>query len=353
MSECVGSTLYCVFIVDPDSVDGKVDVVLEPVVCGEDGYVSLELEKGDVNKGEVAEVTTEEATRITAKNYSDFDLTIDYKGYYAIENIAQLNWFAEFVKTTPNANAVLVNDIATGAEEVDADSIVKTWTPIGSKEVPYEGTFDGNGHVIDGLYISGEDDYVGLFGYISDIAGVKDIGLENSYFEGKNYVGGIAGYNAGAIETSYSFAEVKGDEYVGGICGYNEGYIDQCCCPGDEKVNAVGENEYVANAYVKTEAQFKSGEAAYLLGEGWGQKIGIDDKPVFGGEKVYNCGELGFNNIPDLVIDETLNVLDYSFIVNEAVSGKSDYLSCDLDGDLIVDVIDAAIYERLIYHIVD
>lgn len=354
LSECVGSTLYCVFIVDPETVDGKVNVVLEPVVCGEDGYVSLELAEGTDNKGEVAEVLTEPATRITTKNFQDFDLhPIDYIGYYAIENIAQLNWFAEFVKTNPAANAILVDDISTGVKEVDEDSIVKAWAPIGSEDVPYEGTFDGNGHIINGLFIAGEDDYVGLFGYISEFGSVQDLGLENSYFEGKKYVGGIAGCNAGAIKSSYSFAEVKGEECVGNICGYNLGVINACYFKGEVNETAIGKDEGTSTAEVKSKEQFKSGEAAYLLGEGWGQKLGYDEKPVFGGEKVYNCGELGFNNIPDLVIDKTLNVLDYSFIVNEAVSGKSDYLSCDLDGDLIVDVIDAAIYERLIHNIVD
>ena len=38
------------------------------------------------------------------------------------------------------------------------------WTPIGTNAKNYTGTFDGNGHVISGLYINNNDaDYQGLF----------------------------------------------------------------------------------------------------------------------------------------------------------------------------------------------
>lgn len=37
--------------------------------------------------------------------------------------------------------------------------------------------------------------------------------------------------------------------------------------------------------------QMESGEVAYLLGEGWGQEIGVDAHPVIGGMKVYKVGD--------------------------------------------------------------
>ena len=39
-----------------------------------------------------------------------------------------------------------------------------SWTPIGTENVPFTGTFDGNGHSITGLYINASDsNYQGLF----------------------------------------------------------------------------------------------------------------------------------------------------------------------------------------------
>ena len=355
VNECVGGTLYCVFVVEPDCVDNEVDVTLEPAIHknAEAEYVSVKLNKTSENSGSVAKETSEPATLINESNCSDFSLTKSYKGYYAIENIEQLNWFATYINTTDNtAKAVLVDDIEATTAKITSESVVRSWKPIGSKTTPFEGVFDGKGHVISGLYVSGNDDYVGLIGYISNIsAAIKDLGLENSYFEGNKYVGGIAGYNNGVIKTSYSFAEVKGNEYVGGICGYNNYLTDKCCSLGEDGDKAVGTNNGTANAYVKTEEQFKSGEAAYFLGNNWGQEIGIEDKPVFDGERVYNCGTLGFYNIPEIVENDEIDENDYTALVNISL-GEIASTKGDLDKDGTIDVVDITIYERLMHHIV-
>ncbi|MBQ3639392.1 MAG: hypothetical protein II955_02610, partial [Clostridia bacterium] len=57
----------------------------------------------------------------------------------------------------------------------------------------FSGTFDGYGHTVSGVYMSGEtDDGIGLF---ADIAGatIQNLLVRNSYIGGQDYVGTIAG----------------------------------------------------------------------------------------------------------------------------------------------------------------
>lgn len=62
-------------------------------------------------------------------------------------------------KTTKDKIYMLANDIVLSSEE---------WVPIGSKNNPFEGTFNGNGFYIKGLTIRRDSSVVGLFGYAKD-----------------------------------------------------------------------------------------------------------------------------------------------------------------------------------------
>ncbi|MCD8007751.1 MAG: hypothetical protein LUF68_02240, partial [Clostridiales bacterium] len=117
-------------------------------------------------------------------------------GVYEISNAGQLFWFAALVSgdTTQEgitaadtaANAVLLNDITI------PDGYV--WTPIGTKDAPYTGTFDGGGKTISGMSIKTASTYMGLFGYVS--AGtIKDLTVSGKIdVSGETiYAGGIVG----------------------------------------------------------------------------------------------------------------------------------------------------------------
>lgn len=105
------------------------------------------------------------------------------------------------------------------------------WTPIGIDSTNcFAGTFDGDGHVISGIYINSTDNYQGLFGYIKNSA-VSNVSIEGSYIKGKSYVGAIAGYSKNSTITNCDNAgSVSGtSSYVGGITGYNsDGTIINC-----------------------------------------------------------------------------------------------------------------------------
>ncbi len=93
------------------------------------------------------------------------------------------------------------------------------WTAVGTTDEPFCGTFDGNGYMVSGVYISGSDDYVGLFGY-TEGATIKNVGVSGA-ITGGEYVGGVVGYSStsGLVSNCYNIASVSGTNYIGGIAG--------------------------------------------------------------------------------------------------------------------------------------
>ena len=104
--------------------------------------------------------------------------------------------------------------------------------------IPFEGNFNGNGHIIRNLTIDtvgAGNDYLGLFG---EIAGaVKNLGIENTNITGgtdSDHLGGLCGLNdGGTITNCYATGSVIGDHSLGGLCGENRhGTITNCYATG-------------------------------------------------------------------------------------------------------------------------
>lgn len=177
----------------------------------------------------------------------------DLEGCYLLKDKYDLYWFANKVNTEnttyATACAKLTADIvvntnvltdgqgtgcvgSTGSYSKCSEEFRKSlygWTPIGSSDNPFAGTFDGLGHTISGLYDGREVSYTGLFGYVSGTnakVSIKNVGVEDSYFRVKSYAGGIVGmvYDGSGvlnIENVYSASTfcIKGEGYVGGLIG--------------------------------------------------------------------------------------------------------------------------------------
>ena len=183
----------------------------------------------------------------------------DGDGYYLIGNAAELYGFAELVnKGNKTANAKLTADIVVNEHVLAANGEAKTgdfvqWTPIGNDYFEgkvYSGTFDGQGHTISGLYVSGNGWNVGFVGRVSGIAVVKNLGIVDSYFSSSNnllgsIVGGVANNSSVTLANVYSTSTVKGDNWIGGLVG------------GDENGSVTIINSYFAG---KTSANFQSGQ---------------------------------------------------------------------------------------------
>ncbi len=92
-------------------------------------------------------------------------------------------------------------------------------------ETPFTGVFDGSGHTISHLTITGGSS-LGLFGQLSSTASVSSIGMEDVEISGIESVGGLAGNNSGSITNCYNAGCVSGTGWsVGGLVGSNSGSI--------------------------------------------------------------------------------------------------------------------------------
>ncbi len=278
----------------------------------------------------------------THHNYENGICTLcgqDENGHFYISTAEQLMVFADFVnKGNVNANATLMADI---------DLAEYTWTPIGVTAMGegvtngYTGSFDGNGHVIRNVTFATPASAMaaGIFGTVQYGGAVRNLGVENLSFDDNTYdhrAGGIAGQllaDSTISDCYVSNSTVKASSrVVGGIVGMNYGTVKNCytCnmslagynrrfggisgdfsagklenCYTDYSALASSQAGTATNCKAGVSADvFASGEIAYLLNGStsdgdlvWGQLIGTDSYPVFGGETVYYNETNGYYNI--------------------------------------------------------
>jgi hypothetical protein len=236
------------------------------------------------------------------------------------QNLEIWTWYdLDAVRNNLDGNHILMNDLDSsipGYEELAGPTAYQGygWKPIGSGYwasgppwirlvgEPFTGSFDGQGHKIRDLFISGTGEpEAGLFGCVGKGGIIKNLGVVNatltfpedavglvrlnlgtvrtldvapifglgilvgfsmgsvsdSYVSGTVSgdwnVGGLVGQNTGAVNNSYSTANVTGASGVGGLVGsngdlYYGGTVTNCystgSVTGDEYVGGlVGMNE--------------------------------------------------------------------------------------------------------------
>ncbi|MEY7849273.1 GLUG motif-containing protein [Natrarchaeobius sp. A-rgal3] len=83
-------------------------------------------------------------------------------------------------------------------------------------DIPYQGTFDGNGHVISNLTIDGEV-FVGLFSLVNGT--VTDVGVENANVTGTPGAAPLVGdlTEGGTVANSFATGSVDGGTGIGGL----------------------------------------------------------------------------------------------------------------------------------------
>lgn len=146
---------------------------------------------------------------------------------WLIENAEQLAYLAQQVNNGTDyerAHFLLVSDL---------DLSGKEWTPIGTHGKSFRGGFNGDGHTITGMTITGkENSYVGLFGecynFTADSSYIKSVTVKRANISGKSFVGAIAGEGAN-ISDCYSIENtIYAIRQVGGVCGSLTGSISGC-----------------------------------------------------------------------------------------------------------------------------
>lgn len=146
---------------------------------------------------------------------------------WLIENAEQLAYLAQQVNNGTDyerEHFLLVSDLDLSGNE---------WTPIGTDGNHFWGGFDGGGHTITGMTITGKEaSYVGLFGechnFTTASSYIKSVTVKGANISGKSFVGAIAGVGAN-ISDCYSIENtICARRQVGGVCGSLIGNISGC-----------------------------------------------------------------------------------------------------------------------------
>ena len=154
---------------------------------------------------------------------------------YQITNAEELAWFRDTVNSgQANIHARLLRDI-------DLKNVI--WEPIGTKEKPYNGTFDGNAYTIRNFWLGNHAKQEGisekgLFGRIGSDGTIQDLVVKVECIGSAAYpnnfnvtkCGLIAAYNEGTIRrcsvmVNYTLY-VAGE--IGVIAYQNSGIIENC-----------------------------------------------------------------------------------------------------------------------------
>lgn len=256
----------------------------------------------------------ENSTVVSEKEAADFAGVGTAANPYKIQNVNDLKKLAENVKNGTDYEGKYFKQTA------DIDLEDKEWTPIGTKVYTgefgqsetrhFKGTFDGDGHQIANLTITGRNEYVGLFGYVrnatiqncnvaGEVSGYNFAGgivgavdgktnnILNCSFQGNVtgnvYVGGIVGQvqNQCEVSSCYAIGTVHGgNDKVGGIAGEGRGAIKNCYALAD--VSAGGKfvggiagdasSVTIENCYYSGEVSAR-GSAGGIVGNVWGGTI--------------------------------------------------------------------------------
>ena len=250
-----------------------------------------------------------------------------------------------FFISTPEQLIEFANAVSEGAlystahleADLDMEGYDSQFHPIGVNTKAFRGVFDGHGHRIKNLHISGGE-YTGLFGQVSGGANISNLVLDSTCsISGKNYVGlvggstgsgnvtismvgneanvtatganaaGIIGCNKGSsctfsITNCYNTGDITGNSESAAICGwfgtggtlqncYNIGtvtgynYRNDFYRGGATAVNCYSTVTTQVNRVTTEEVE--GGKVCYQLNSGktmdpvWYQTIGQDAYPIF------------------------------------------------------------------------
>ena len=326
-------------------------------------------------------------TIVTNKNMINVTVIVANKIVKTVEDIVAINDSRDNL----SGYYVLGNDIDLGpylSEGGKGYNEGKGWNPIGiyhdvtdgtAFNDTFKGTFDGNGHVISGYKLNRRDELgfnAGLFGYVYNLATIKNLGLESDndnttasfagaiagFNEGKiincwtnvnvsnNYggndyriTGGFVGRNNGTIEGCFSLGVVDGESQVGAFVGLNEGTIRNCYSTKESyEVFTTGQDPIDCVLY-ETKDELIAHKDEMVLDETYWDKSG-DSYPTIKSELVFY-----YPYSINLLIDETENIkgtqIPYSIkLYPEALESEympkvqiiSDDPNTTIDGDKII-----------------
>lgn len=154
---------------------------------------------------------------------------------FTITNASQLAWLAAAVNgMLPQTYSVTADNFEGKTFELvhDIDLGNEPWTPIGITESRFKGVFDGKGHTIYNLTVSGVE-RAGFFAYVDGECTIKDVVFENVRIVSTRLAGGVVCVGDAATSVTLDgitiSGQISGVTYAGGIChNVNNAIIKNC-----------------------------------------------------------------------------------------------------------------------------
>lgn len=175
--------------------------ILKAVASVADGKLTLTVERaeGVVTVKDAPVSVVNKKTGLSATILVSNGLEKDAQGRYIITTAYDLAYLSENIAELADADFIMMNDVDM--------SVIGDFAPIGTTDIAFSGTFDGNGKVISNLTIDGTAK-VGLFAVL-DGATVKNVKLVNADVKSE---GGYAAVLAGQVtgETLISGISIEG-----------------------------------------------------------------------------------------------------------------------------------------------
>ena len=198
--------------------------------------------------------------------------------------------------------------------DLDMAGYNNQFKPIGTNVKAFRGTFDGQGHRIKNLHITGGE-YTGFFGAVSGGAAISNLVLDSSCsINGSNYVG-LVGGSTGAGNVTFSCVGNEANvtatgANAAGIIGCNKGSacifsFSNCYNAGDIKGNSesasicgwLGTNGTLTNCYNVGSVEgynyrndfYRGGATATNCYSSFGTQVSrVSDEDVQGGKLCYD-----------------------------------------------------------------
>ena len=192
--------------------------------------------------------------------------------YYLLSTAQDMRDFATLVNGGNNtAKAKVMNDIDLQCSNDNP------WTPIGTSDNPYKGTFDGQGYTVSGL--SGN---YGLFDMNAAEGKIMRVIVDGNIYSG-NGTGGIVSSNSGTVTQCGFIGTIGGgggtnNGHVAGIASYNNGQISHCFNRGSISARYVGGIAGICSSSGSVQNCYNAGQltmdyiktSSAIVGDRWG-----------------------------------------------------------------------------------
>ena len=171
-------------------------------------------------------------------------------GFYEIASAADLQALSTYVNSGNDCAGLKFKQTA----DIDMSSVAN-FTAIGNSEnVPFKGTFDGNGKTISNLTVTGTTNCSGLFGSIDSNAVIGNVILKNvsitnncNTSENSMYAGCVVGWNKGGsidnckVDNAVVISNgSKNYRHVGGIVGSSDANTVSNCIVSNASITVTG-----------------------------------------------------------------------------------------------------------------